>query len=98
MLNYPTNFEEASLLELALTGIPVPEYLQKQTFTESTCELIDLDYIRPRKEPHENEKYRDSQLLQKPPKQNKEPFYKTAITAAIRMIHNGNFVIFNTIN
>ncbi|VEN61785.1 unnamed protein product, partial [Callosobruchus maculatus] len=91
LINYPTTYGQAALLEEALTGIPVPgistELKTSKSIVEGIHEFTDLEE-RVSEQPYDEcEECRSSKLVKDPYKKPDAPFYDTGLTAYIRVAH-----------
>nr|CAH7723454.1 unnamed protein product [Callosobruchus chinensis] len=91
LINYPTTYEQAALLEEALTGIPVPgistQLKTSKSIVETILEFADLEEPVSDQPYDEFEEYRSSKLVKDPYKKPDVPFYDTGLTAYIRVAH-----------
>ncbi|KAJ8956607.1 hypothetical protein NQ314_006693 [Rhamnusium bicolor] len=87
LCRHQNTYEQAALLEQALTGLPVPELPDDQKTNVSISEIADLDQKSEEKsEKSENQELRQSKILPDPVKFAKPLFYDTALTAYIKVI------------
>ncbi|CAH0564366.1 unnamed protein product [Brassicogethes aeneus] len=87
LVNYPTDFEKAALLEESLTGVPVPGLNRnKYKFQKSINELGDFEFRLDDLPDDPNEQYRYSKLYENPVEEIIPPIYDTFLTAYIKMI------------
>ncbi|CAH1993692.1 unnamed protein product [Acanthoscelides obtectus] len=91
LINYPTTYEQAALLEEALTGVPVAvistELRECKSIAEELQELTELEDEFSKQPYDEFESLRTSRLLNDPYKKPDVPFYDTGLTAYIQVAH-----------
>ncbi|XP_074037928.1 sperm flagellar protein 2 [Leptinotarsa decemlineata] len=86
LINYPSTFEQAILLEEALTGVSVPN-IYKVSRNEGKNKDLELDCGETL---DENEEMRNSKLVKNPIEKKELPFFDSALTAYIKMYESGD--------
>lgn len=83
LINYPTNMEQASILEESLTAVPFP----KVETEGSTCDIDDLLDLEHRtvEEEDKDKELRHSRILPDPQPVVEDPDYYTYLTAFINV-------------